>query len=534
MNTTVMKIKNIYKALVMRIKKRKVLVDAKLKCLYYVPISDFVTTELTELLGQEINIYIRHLDPIMNKFRTASYRRAKQEIIWDEILKYYKNKKLIDGKIMNLTKGGYSVYLDIGFYAFLPSSQICEEEIDKYNPEYEGTFSFYIIGLNRLHFNIIVSRKIVMMKDISNMNQESINTINIGASLFGIVKGININGLFLYITDNYTGFIATSEVGHGNNIDLNKEFYIGKRIEAIVISIQETKINLSIKQQQVNPMLGFVRSQKIDVIFTKYIIDQDNNTIIFGHLASNRHIFCKILKEDKIITAEQINIIINDKKEITVTIKSINEESYNLTCTTKKSQKEIWNNFMIDIQANNYIVNAKVINKSKYMLFLSYLEKEIYVPITQVSLYDSKTKFDNLKTEDIVKVFIIQLDKRSYEVIGSMRRIDLLDNKAKDKVDKIIKDVIVEATLVYTIESSYAIFKLNNQIEQSVSYNKIHSIVQNLKTNPHMLIKLQVYHHDEHGNLDIGIINDTVIKSNVKTKKFDVEELLSQFKDTQK
>ena len=433
-----------------------------------------------------------------------------------------------------MTKGGYSVQLTTGFYAFLPLSQICEEESEKYKPENNEVLKFVILGINRLHFNIIVSRKEVVMQDIASMNKDSLDTINIGASLFGIVKGIASNCLFVYINQDYSGIVPVEEIGHGNNLDIFKMFHVGQRIEAIATDIQENKIFLSIKKHIPNPMLCFIKNQKVDVTINRYIVSEDGGDItMLGTLVENPYIFCKVIKEDKLLDINQIEKIIEEKKSITVSIKLINEESYSLTCTTKKSHKEIWNQFKLALQENNDIVKGVLVGKNKNMLYFRFMEKEICVPIINFSFTNSKQKYDEIQIGDTREIHVTFFDKRQ-EAFGSIRKVEFIrDNKIKNTISELIKENIVDVSLAYIVENSYAVFKLNGDIEQSVLYNKVANIVNNMKANPNMTVKLQILSHDEYGNLELSQVSELSSKHTVKTKKFNIAEIISQFKQDQ-
>lgn len=529
------KIKNIYKALILSVKKKKIVVDARLKCLYNISINEFNSEDIPKLIGQEIDVYINNIDPTINKKRIASYKIANQEIAWSEVIKLYQSKKIVEGRINSATKGGYSVQLTTGFYAFLPLSQICEEESEKYRAESNEVLKFVILGINRLHFNIIVSRKEVVMQDVANMNQESLNTINVGASLFGIIKGIASNCLFVYINQDYSGIVLIEEIGHGNNLDIFKMFHIGQRIEAIATDIQENKIFLSIKKNTQNPMLGFIKNQKVDVLINRYIVSENNSYEItmFGTLVENPNIFCKVIKEDKLLDASQIDKIIEEKKIITVSIKLINEETYSLTCTTKKSNKEIWNQFKLALQENNDVVNGVLIGKNKNVLYFRFMEKEIYVPIINLSFYNSKQKYEDIKIGDTRDIHVTCFDKKQ-EAFGNIRKIEFINNeKIRNDISSLIKDNIVDVSLSYIVENNYAVLKLNHDIEQSIPCNKISNIINTLKNNTNITLKLQIISHDEYGNFELGPVNESSVKNTVKTKKFNIAEVISQFKQDQ-
>lgn len=75
--------------------------------------------------------------------------------------------------------------------------------------------------------------------------------------------------------------------------------------------------------------------------------------------------------------------------------------------------------------------------------------------------------------------------------------------------------------------------KLNHDIEQSIPCNKISNIINTLKNNTNITLKLQIISHDEYGNFELGPVNESSVKNTVKTKKFNIAEVISQFKQDQ-
>ena len=54
-----------------------------------------------------------------------------------------------------------------------------------------------------------------------------------------------------------------------------------------------------------------------------------------------------------------------------------------------------------------------------------------------------------------------------------------------------------------------------------------------MKANPNMTVKLQILSHDEYGNLELSQVSELSSKHTVKTKKFNIAEIISQFKQDQ-
>lgn len=84
-----------------------------------------------------------------------------------------------------------------------------------------------------------------------NNIEELIMTYHIGQKVTGYVTGIQLYGAFVALDDHTQGLIHISECKSGIVRDLKDELRIGKKVEVVVLDIEQytQKISLSLRQE---------------------------------------------------------------------------------------------------------------------------------------------------------------------------------------------------------------------------------------------------------------------------------------------
>ena len=77
--------------------------------------------------------------------------------------------------------------------------------------------------------------------------------LTVGAVVEGKVKSITNFGAFIALPDNKTGMVHISEVSTGYVSDIRQHLTEGQDVKVMVIAIDGTKINLSIKRLEAKP-----------------------------------------------------------------------------------------------------------------------------------------------------------------------------------------------------------------------------------------------------------------------------------------
>lgn len=75
----------------------------------------------------------------------------------------------------------------------------------------------------------------------------------VGAILEGKVTGITKFGAFVALPGGKTGMVHISEIAHAYVSDIAEHLQIGQEVKVMVIAMEGTKINLSIKRTQEAP-----------------------------------------------------------------------------------------------------------------------------------------------------------------------------------------------------------------------------------------------------------------------------------------
>ena len=77
--------------------------------------------------------------------------------------------------------------------------------------------------------------------------------LTVGAIVDGKVKSITNFGAFVALGDNKTGMVHISEVSNAYVSDIRQHLTEGQDVKVMVLSVEGTKINLSIKRLEAKP-----------------------------------------------------------------------------------------------------------------------------------------------------------------------------------------------------------------------------------------------------------------------------------------
>jgi len=179
-----------------------------------------------------------------------SKEKADQLKIWDELQDAYNQESIVQGKVIQRVKGGLSV--DIGVPAFLPGSQVDLRPVRNLDDLIGKTFPFKILKFNKKRGNIVLSRRVLLEKEREAIRKETLERMQEGVVLEGIVKNITDYGAFidlggvdglLHITD-----MSWGRVGHPSEI-----LSFGNRIHVKVLRYDRERERVSLGLKQTTP-----------------------------------------------------------------------------------------------------------------------------------------------------------------------------------------------------------------------------------------------------------------------------------------
>ena len=224
-----------------------VVVDIDYKSEGVIPLSEFrqFDKEAKVLeVGQKVEVYIEQIED-KNGVIVLSKGKANIQKAWQDILRSKDKDETIQGKIIAVVKGGFSV--DIGIKAFLPASQMDVRPVRKLDSFVGQTLDFKIIKVNHKRGNIVLSRKALMSKERDKLPK--LTEVSKGSIVKGIVKNITDYGAFidlgdrdglLHITD-----MSWSRIEHPSNL-----LQIGQEVDLKILKFdpEKNRISLGLKQ----------------------------------------------------------------------------------------------------------------------------------------------------------------------------------------------------------------------------------------------------------------------------------------------
>src|ERR1700741_2530479 len=157
----------------------------------------------------------------------------------------------VEGKVERAVKGGYEVRI-ARQRAFCPFSQIDTIRTDA--AVHEGrVYQFRIVEYKEGGRNLVVSRRVLLEEEQRAQAAEVRRSIVAGAVLTGRVTSVRDFGAFVDLGGGVQGLLHVSEMGWSRVSDTAQVVKPGDEITVKVLSVDEDKISLGLKQLMDDP-----------------------------------------------------------------------------------------------------------------------------------------------------------------------------------------------------------------------------------------------------------------------------------------
>jgi small subunit ribosomal protein S1 len=234
----------------------EVLVDIGFKCEGSVPVAEFTDPDTNRVeveVNDEVEVFVERLDESEGRVRLSRDRAAKLKT-WRHIEDAYKSGAAVKGRVLDRVKGGLSV--DIGVRAFLPGSLVDLLPNRRLEDYLEQEIEARIISFDRRRSNVVLSRKAILEERQGKVKAETMEGLEEGKLVNGVVKNITDYGVFvdlggldglLHITD-----ISWGRVGHPSEY-----FKVGDEVDVVVLRFdrERERVSLGYKQRFEDPWI---------------------------------------------------------------------------------------------------------------------------------------------------------------------------------------------------------------------------------------------------------------------------------------
>jgi len=201
--------------------------------------------------GDAVDVLIEEVEDADGRI-ALSKEKADRLKIWDEISRAYEADEPVDGVIVSRVKGGLSV--DIGVKAFLPGSQVDLRPVRNLESLIGERVGFKIIKFNKRRGNIVLSRRALLEKERERQRRETLQTLEVGQIVDGIIKNLTDYGAFIDL-GGIDGLLHVTDMSWGRVNHPGEIFQVGDQIKVKVLKFDPDteRVSLGLKQIQPDP-----------------------------------------------------------------------------------------------------------------------------------------------------------------------------------------------------------------------------------------------------------------------------------------
>jgi small subunit ribosomal protein S1 len=243
---------HVLKGTVLKITPTHVVVDIGAKSEGMLPLAEVLDHEGKPRFqpGDEIDV-MREKGETEEGYINLSHQKARRLRAWDEIEKAYNEKKPIQAQVVERIKGGLTVDI-LGARAFLPGSQADLRPVRNLDAIKGQTLEVAIIKLNKKRGNIVVSRKQVLEEEQSEKRSKTMEHLQEGAILTGVVKNLTEYGAFVDL-GGIDGLLHITDMSWGRLTHPRDLVNVGDQIQVKVLKFDKEKQRVSLGFKQLTP-----------------------------------------------------------------------------------------------------------------------------------------------------------------------------------------------------------------------------------------------------------------------------------------
>jgi small subunit ribosomal protein S1 len=237
---------------VLKVTDKEVIVDFGYKSEGLVPIEQFQQPDghVTVQAGDAIDVMIDRHGPEVEGYILLSHDKASRLRAWDNLEKAYREGLMVSGRVLGRVKGGLSV--DVGVTAFMPSSQVDVRPIHNVDVYIGQDIPVKIVKVNRRRGNVVVSRKLAIEEEHNSRKHSTLEALQEGAVVTGIVKNLTEYGAFIDL-GGIDGLLHVSDMSYGRVSHPSEVVNVGDEISVKVLKFDREKERVSLGLKELLP-----------------------------------------------------------------------------------------------------------------------------------------------------------------------------------------------------------------------------------------------------------------------------------------
>jgi small subunit ribosomal protein S1 len=235
---------------VVKITDKHVVVDIGLKSEGLIPKEQVLdhTGEPKLAVGDAVEVVVEKEEPEGGYL--VSYEKAQRHRLWDQLEKAAADKTPVTGTVLSRVKGGLTV--DIGVKAFLPGSQVEIRPVRNLDTYLGQQLDVRVIKLNKKRGNVVISRKEILEEEQNAKKSVTLETLEEGTVLTGVVKNLTDYGAFVEL-GGLDGLLHITDMSWGRLTHPRDLVQVGDEIQVKVLKFDKDKHRVSLGFKQLTP-----------------------------------------------------------------------------------------------------------------------------------------------------------------------------------------------------------------------------------------------------------------------------------------
>ena len=243
---------HVLKGTVLKLTPTHVVVDIGAKSEGMLPIAEVLDHQGNPKFqpGDEIDV-MREKGETEEGYINLSHQKAQRLRAWDEIEKAFNENKPITARVVDRIKGGLTVDI-LGAQAFLPGSQADLRPVRNLDALKGHPLEVAVIKLNKKRGNIVVSRKQILEQEQNEKKSKTLEHLEEGAMLTGVVKNLTEYGAFVDL-GGIDGLLHITDMSWGRLTHPRDLVNVGDQIQVKVLKFDKDKQRVSLGFKQLTP-----------------------------------------------------------------------------------------------------------------------------------------------------------------------------------------------------------------------------------------------------------------------------------------
>jgi len=439
----------VVKGVVLQVSASEVIVDVGYKSEGIIPIEEFrdETGTLSIKAGDIVDVLLEKTED-KEGYVVLSKEKAEKMKVWDDVERAYQERRVVTGRVIERVKGGLAV--DIGVRAFLPGSQVDLRPVRNLDSLRGQELRMRVIKVNKKRGNIVLSRKAVLEEENAEKKRDTLETLEEGKVLMGVVKNITEYGAFVDL-GGIDGLLHITDMSWGRINHPSEVLNVGDEVKVQVLKFdRETeRVSLGYKQLKADPWttatIKYPAGTRVKgkvVSLTDYGAFVELEQGVEGLIHVSEMSWSKKVKHpSKILTVGQ---------EVECAVLGIDQEAHRISLGLKQVEANPWAQLVEKYPVGSHI-KGKVRNLTEFGAFVE-VEEGIdgLIHISDLS-WTKRVKHPSevLKKGDVVEAVVLNIDAENQRLSLGLKQLatDIWDEFfTHHKVGDIVEGKIVRLT----------------------------------------------------------------------------------------